>query len=85
MLGSMLWFNPDKGYGFIRTDDDERLYVAASGFLPGHEPERRCRGRSVTFERQVEEGEARAVEVSFVAQPDARRARLRHSSGGRSL
>ena len=33
--GEMLWFNVDKGYGFIQTQDDERLYVAASGFRDG--------------------------------------------------
>ena len=27
MEGSMLWFNVDKGYGYIQTDEDERLYV----------------------------------------------------------
>jgi len=81
----MLWFNVDKGYGFIRTDADERLYVASSGFLPDHQPQPRCRGRLVSFDRQVEEGDIRAVNVSFVSQSDPRRARLRHARGGHSL
>jgi cold shock CspA family protein len=85
MQGTMLWFNVDKGYGFIRTEHDERLYVARSGFLPDHQPESRCKGREVTFERQAVEGDARAVEVSFVVQSEPRRARLRHARGGRSL
>src|SRR5947209_4276946 len=63
MQGKMLWFNLDKGYGFINTEDGERLYVARSSFLPHHEPESRCKGREVTFHRQVDEGETRAVEV----------------------
>ncbi len=81
----MLWFNAEKGYGFIQTQDDERLYVADTGFLAGHEPPPRCKGAAVTFERQVLEGDTRAVNVAFVEQGDPRRARLRHARGGRSL
>ncbi len=85
MNGTMLWFNVDKGYGFIRSDQDERLYVARTGFLPGNAPEPRCKGRRVSFEREVEGGESRAVGVSFLAEPEPRRARLRHVRGGSSL
>jgi cold shock CspA family protein len=81
----MLWFNVDKGYGFIQTVEEERLYVAGNGFLPGHEPKPRCKGAAVTFERQVLEGDTRAVNVAFVTSSDPRRARLRHARGGRSL
>ena len=85
MQGTMLWFNVDKGYGFIRTEHDERLYVARSGFLPDHQPEPRCKGRRVRFERQAVEGDVRAVEVAFVVQSEPRRARLRSARGGRVL
>jgi len=85
MRGTMLWFNVDKGYGFIRTEDDERLYVARSGFRPDHQPAPRCKGRAVTFERQAFEGDVRAIEVAFVAQSDPRRARRRHAHEGRAL
>jgi cold shock CspA family protein len=85
MDGTMLWFNADKGYGFIQTQEDERLYVADTGFLTGHEPPPRCKGALVTFERQVLEGDTRAVNVAFVSTGDPRRARLRHARGGRSL
>jgi len=85
MEGTMLWFNVDKGYGFIRTEQEERLYVARSGFLPDHQPEPRCKGRQVRFERQAGTGDARAVEVAFVVQSDPRRARLRHGRGGHAL
>jgi len=81
----MLWFNLEKGYGFIQTADDERLYVARSGFLPDHEPAPRCKGRAVSFVRQVAEGDTRAVDVSFLVQRDGRRARMRHTRGGSSL
>jgi len=85
MQGTMIWFNVDKGYGFIRTEHDERLYVARSGFLPDHEPEPRCKGREVSFERHAGEGEVRAVQVAFVMPIDPRRARLRHARGGHAL
>jgi len=85
MLGTMLWFNIEKGYGFIQTQDGERLYVARSGFLPSHEPKPRCKGREVSFHRQVHEGDTRAFEVSFVTREDPMRARLRTPRAGRSL
>ena len=86
MHGTMLWFNVDKGYGFLRTEDDERLKVARSGFLPGHQPEARCKGREVSFERHGDNGDdAHAVNVSFVSRTEPRRARLRHARGGRSF
>jgi cold shock CspA family protein len=86
MQGTMLWFNVEKGYGFLRTDDDERLKVVLSSFLPGHEPGARCKGREVNFERGTDDdGGALAVGVSFVTASDPRRARLRHARGGRSI
>ena len=85
MNGTMLWFNVEKGYGFIETEHGERLAVAADAFLPGHEPEPRCKGRAVVFERQLEGGESAAARVSFVPERDTRRARLRHSRGGSSF
>ena len=85
MHGTMLWFNVDKGYGFIHTEDGERLYVARSGFLPEHVPAPRCKGRPVSFERTVAEGDTRAVGVAFLPEIDQRRARLRNSRGGRAL
>jgi cold shock CspA family protein len=81
----MLWFNVEKGYGYINTETEERLYVAGTGFLPGHEPKPRCKGAAVTFERQELQGDTQAVNVAFVSQSDPRRARLRHARGGRSL
>jgi cold shock CspA family protein len=85
MQGTMLWFNVEKGHGFIQTEQEERLYVARGGFLPGHDPEPRCNGRAVRFEREVVGGDARAFNVSFVAPLDPRRARLHHGRGGHPL
>jgi cold shock CspA family protein len=85
MQGKVLWFNLDKGFGFIRTEDDERLYVALGGFAPDHAPTERCAGRQVKFEREDQEGEARAVNVVFPTAVEPRRARLRHRGGGASF
>ena len=85
MEGTMLWFNVEKGYGYIETELEERLYVARGSFLPEHEPAARCKGRPVRFERELVDGEACAVRVFFLAQSDPRRARMRHSRGGNSL
>jgi cold shock CspA family protein len=82
MLGTMLWFNVDKGFGFICTESKERLYVARTGFQSGHAPAPRCRGREVTFDRCVSEGDTRAVNVAFVITTEPRRARRRQSRGG---
>jgi cold shock CspA family protein len=85
MRGTMIWFNAEKGFGFIRTEEDERLYVAASGFLPGAPPEGRCAGKDVVFERLVVAGDPRAVGVVFPEVVDLRRARQRRPRVGRSL
>ncbi len=85
MAGAVLWFNVEKGHGFIQTEEGERLYVARSGFLPKHEPMPRCKGREVSFHRQVHDADVRAVEVSFVTRREPPRARLRTPRGGRSL
>lgn len=83
MRGEVIWFNLEKGYGFIRTEEEERLYVAKDGFARGHVPVERCAGRAVTFERVAAEGDARAVEVVFDAEGEPpRRARLRSARSG---
>jgi cold shock CspA family protein len=78
MEGTMIWFNPAKRHGFIRTDEGERLRVDESGFAPGELLEDRCRGTRVCFERVAGELDgARAVGVSLVPLTAVRRARLR--------
>jgi hypothetical protein len=78
MQGTMIWFNPAKQHGFIRTDDGERLRVDEVGFAPGHVIEERCRGTRVTFDRAaVDPEDARAVNVAVIPIDAARRARSR--------
>jgi cold shock CspA family protein len=84
--GKMIWFNAEKGYGFIQTEDDERLHVSSSGFLPKEEPTKRCGGRHVTFDRVAGEGKAQAVNVAFVPESELpNRARLRTPRSGSKL
>ena len=80
MRGELIWFNVEKGYGFIRTEHDERLRVSAGGFMPGCEPDARCAGQEVLFAvRGGDDGEHEAVDVHSPTAPPPRRARLRHS------
>jgi hypothetical protein len=77
MQGRLIWFNPAKRHGFIRTEDGERLLVEEAGFEPGHLLGDRCGGTLLTFER-VENGEApQAVHVSVVPPAVGNRARSR--------
>jgi cold shock CspA family protein len=79
MRGEMLFFNEEKGSGFIRTEEGERLYVDRSGFLPGEAPEGRCAGLKVTFVRGPSLGEHEfvAVDVAMEPEPAGGRARRR--------
>jgi hypothetical protein len=78
MEGTLIWFNPDKRHGFIRTDEGERLRVDEAGFEPGHVLGDRCMGTKVRFERvEPKIDEARAVHVTVVPLDAARRARAR--------
>ena len=78
MEGTMLWFNPAKRHGFVRTDEGERLRIDEDGFAGGHLLGDRCRGTRVSFDRAPGEIEdARAVNVAILPLVAARRARLR--------
>ena len=79
MDGKMIWFNAAKGFGYIRTAEDERLLVAASGFAEGHEPQSPCGGLDVVFERMDGVEAPFAADVRYVTVPEPRRARLRHA------
>ncbi len=65
MRGTMIWFNADKGHGFIRTEDDERLIVHEDGFSAGEIPAGRCAGTAPTASSAV----ARQSRTSRYARP----------------
>lgn len=77
MEGTLIWFNPAKRHGFIRTDDGERLRVDEGGFEPGHELGDRMAGTKVRFERVDSTDEPRAINVTVIPIDAARRARSR--------
>jgi len=62
--GSMLWFNEEKGHGFIATDDGERLFVAGDGFLEAP-PVGPCAGKPVAFEIMLKGGENQQLAVAW--------------------
>ena len=72
----MLWFNEDKGHGFIETDDGERLYVDAAGFTEAH-PVGPCAGLPVEFEIFEGPDGRSAVQTRLVESIAPRRARRR--------
>jgi cold shock CspA family protein len=78
--GDMLWFNNDKGHGFIETAMGDRLRVEGSGFRNGP-PEGRCAGMAVTFQVTGDGETARALDVAFPEDAAPRRARIRRSAG----
>ena len=77
MQGTLIWFNPAKRHGFIRTEDGERLLVEEDGFEPGHLLGDRCAGTKLEFER-IESAEPRAIHVTVMPTEIPRRARMRH-------
>jgi cold shock CspA family protein len=82
MRGEMIFFNEDRGNGFIRTEEGERLYVDRTGFLAGEEPVGRCAGLKVDFTRGPAQGEHAyaAFAVSMVREASSGRARRRRQS-----
>ena len=76
----MLWFDEAKDYGFIVTDEGERLYVDRDGFVDGAAPVGRCARLPVELSIGERAGERIAIDVSLVSEERPRRARRRSSS-----
>ena len=83
MHGKMIFFNEAEDFGFIRTDDDERLLVRRTGFAEAA-PVGRCGGLDVEFDVREVDGEREAVGVMLVPETEQRRARRRQSGMRRS-
>ena len=77
MRGKMLWFNEVKDYGFIMTDEGERLSVLGPAFANGARPVGRCAEFLVTFEIDDSSGTRQAENVVFEVETAPRRARMR--------
>jgi hypothetical protein len=76
----MLWFNEEKDYGFIRTEEGERLYVDRDGFVARAAPVGRCAGLPVQFTVAVRDGRRVAVDVSPLPERPHGRARRRSAT-----
>ena len=81
MRGTMVWFNEEKGHGYISTETGERLYVTQSGFRDGNAPKGRCAGLVVEFEIATRVEGREAVGSVLVEDPNPPRARRRHRAG----
>jgi hypothetical protein len=77
MKGMMLWFHEAKGYGFVLTDEGERLYVDRNGFVDRAAPVGRCARLPVDLSVGKRDGERIATDVSLVSEEPKRRARRR--------
>ena len=82
LSGKMLWFDEAKDFGFIRTEEDERLYVHRTGFVDAA-PVGRCATLPVVLTIAVIDGQRQATHVSMTEAEAPRRAR-RRSAGPRS-
>ena len=80
----MLWFDEAKHYGFVLTQEGERLRVERGGFVDGAAPVGRCARRPVNLSVGERHGERIAVDVSLVPDESPRRARRRSSGIGSS-
>lgn len=73
LTGTMLWFNPEKDLGALRTADGERIEVSGDAFAAGEKPVGRCKGMTIEFDAP---GGAIA-EIAFLPEVMPRRARMR--------
>lgn len=76
----MLWFDEAKDFGYILTDEGERLYVDRDGFVDRAAPIGRCARLPVELSVAERDGERIAVDVSLIDAEPQRRARRRSSS-----
>ena len=79
MRGKMVWFNEEKGHGYITTEEGERLYVSEDRASPrANAPKGRCAGLQVEFELTRTTARAEAMRV----RSRRRQARRRAPGGG---
>ena len=69
MNGVVKWFNDEKGYGFIKTDElDKDVFVHYSG-IAGDGFKKLAEGQKVTFD--TEDGDKGIKAINVEVQPDA--------------
>jgi hypothetical protein len=78
--GAMLWFDEAKDYGFVLTEQGERVRVDRDGFVEKAAPVGRCAGLPVQLTVTERDGTRIAVDVSLVPEETHGRARRRSST-----
>jgi len=78
--GTMLWFDEAKDFGFVLTEEGERISAHRSGFLPGEAPVGRCARCAVGLSATVQNGKRVAIDVSMAPEVAHGRARWRSSN-----
>ena len=81
MKGKMVWFNEEKGHGYISTETGERLFVSEEGFVDASPPKGRCAGLAVEFHVATNGEEREAVDTVLITEAVAPRARRRYRAG----
>jgi hypothetical protein len=76
----MLSFDEAKDFGFILTEEGERIFGHRSGFLPGEAPVGPCPRRAVRLTATVQNGKRVAIDVSMAPEVAHGRARRRSSN-----
>jgi hypothetical protein len=75
----MLWFDEAKDYGFVLTEQGERVCVDRDGFVESA-PVGRCAGLPVQLRIIERDGTRIAIDVSLVPEETHGRARRRSST-----
>lgn len=81
MRGTMVWFNEEKGHGYISTEAGERLFVSENGFRDGNAPKGRCAGLPVEFDVATSLKGRQAIGSVLVEEASPARARRRYRAG----
>lgn len=65
MNGTIKWYDIQKGYGFVTTDDGDDIFIHASGIKSGRKYTGFNKGDVVNFETGTRDGKAIALDVSL--------------------
>ena len=70
LVGTVKWFNDEKGYGFVEREDGDDVFVHYSG-IEGKGHRTLVKGQTVTFYMEVskETGKMNATMVTVVNEP----------------